>query len=97
MGPAMSATGTCRCCSLEAKLDQGICVACARTHGPRSASLLARCQADADFATATLARMPEPLRERFVAALSAKCLAPKRGPGLRSTRPAQSFRNRATA
>ena len=93
----MSAIGTCRCCSLQAKLDQGICAACAQTHGPRAASLLARCQADPEFANAFLARMPEPLRERFVAALSAKCLAPKRGPGLRSTRPGALARNRASA
>jgi len=86
MARAMPALGTCRCCSLEAKLAQGICENCVRIHGPRVALLLARCQADADFASACLARLPEALRARFVAALSAKCLAPKRGPGLRYTR-----------
>jgi hypothetical protein len=93
----MPATGTCRCCSLEAKLDQGICVDCARTHGPRAALLLARCQADADFASVCLARMPEGLRLRFVAALSAKCLAHKRGPGLRYTRSDASLKKRVSA
>jgi hypothetical protein len=93
----MPAPGTCRCCSLEAKLDQGICENCSRTYGPRTAQLLARCQVDADFASACLARMPEALRARFVALLSAKCLEPKRGPGLRYTRPAVAAKNRASA
>jgi hypothetical protein len=94
---AMPAPETCRCCSLEAKLEQGICENCARTHGPRAALLLARCQADADFASACLARMPEALRARFVAALSAKCLAPKKGPGLRYTRSAPNSKTRVSA
>jgi|SRR5450755_3173073 hypothetical protein len=96
-GPAMPVPGTCRCCSLEAKLEQGICEHCARTHGPRAALLLARCLADPDFASVALARMPEALRARFVAALSAKCLEPKRGPGLRYTRPVAAAKNRASA
>jgi hypothetical protein len=82
---------------LEAKLEQGICLDCARTHGPRTALLLARCQADADFSSACLARMPEALRARFVAALSAKCLTPKLGPGLAYTRHATSAKRRASA
>jgi len=82
---------------LEAKLDQGICVDCARTHGPRAALLLARCQVDPDFASASLARMPEAMRVRFVAALSAKCLAPKGGPGLRYTRGTAAAKKRVSA
>ena len=94
----MLALGTCRCCSLEAKLERGICENCARTHGPRVALLLARCQADADFASTTLARLPAGLRESFAAKLSAKCLAPKQGPGLCYTRaPASANKKSATA
>jgi hypothetical protein len=102
----MAAPGTCRCCSSEAKLEQGICLACVRTHGPRAALLLARCQAEPDFASAFLARMPEALRARFVAVLSVKCLTPKSGvseraeaarPGLRYTRPVASVKSRASA
>jgi hypothetical protein len=93
----MPAPGTCRCCSLEAKLDQGICENCCRTHGPRAAQLLARCQVDAEFANAFFARMPDALRARFVAALGAKCLEPKRGPGLRYTRPKAASKNSASA
>jgi hypothetical protein len=93
----MSAPGTCRCCSSEANLEQGICETCARTHGPRAASLLARCLAEPDFASVALARMPEVLRTRFAAALSAKCLEPKRGPGLRYTRAVANAKSRASA
>lgn len=93
----MPATGTCRCCSLEARLERGICENCARTHGPRVALLLARCQADPDFASTCLARLPEALRASFAAKLSAKCLAPKQGPGLRFTRAPGSTKNRASA
>gem|GEM_PF-6158667 len=93
----MSAPETCRCCGLLSSLDQGICAACCRLHGPRVARLLARCQADAKFASNCLARLPEPARARFAAALSAKCLGQKPGPGLRYTRPALTQNKRATA
>jgi hypothetical protein len=82
---------------LLAKLEQGICAACSKTHGPRVARLLARCQADAEFASTCLARLPEPARARFAAALSAKCLAGSRGPGLRYTRPSIEPKKRASA
>jgi len=84
----MPAPEMCRCCSVMKVLDQGICTACAKTYGPRVARLLARCQADAEFASTCLARLPEPARTRFAAALSAKCLTPSNGPGLRYTRAA---------
>jgi len=93
----MSAHGTCRCCTEDAFLEQGICEACVRKYGARTAALLARCQTDADFASNVIARMPDPLRTRFVAALSAKCLEPKKGPGLRYTRPLASAKTRASA
>ncbi|MES1178326.1 MAG: hypothetical protein ABUL62_28655 [Myxococcales bacterium] len=96
----MSATETCRCCSSLAQLapsDDGICRACSSLHGPRVARLLARCQADAEFASTCLARLPEPARSRFAARLSAKCLTPFKGPGLRSTRPRVITRKLATA
>ena len=76
-------------------LDQGICGACSRRHGPRVARLLARCQADATFASHCLARLPEAARARFAAALSAKCLGQK--PGLRYTRPGIVPNKRASA
>ncbi|HYP98526.1 MAG TPA: hypothetical protein VER96_07630 [Polyangiaceae bacterium] len=88
---------TCRCCSSLSLLDQGICAACSRLHGPRVARLLARCQADAKFASSCLARLPEPARSRFAAALSAKCLGQRPGPGLRYTRPAATPSKRAIA
>ena len=93
----MSAPETCRCCSTLAQLDHGICAGCSKLHGPRVARLLARCQADAEFASSCLARLPEPARSRFAAALSAKCIAPKTGPGLRYTRPALELKKRASA
>jgi len=93
----MPALETCRCCSSLASLNQGICAACSRHYGPRVARLLARCQADAEFASNCLARLPEPARARFAAALSAKCLTPKSGPGLRYTRPALAPNKRASA
>lgn len=93
----MSALGTCRCCSEQALVEQGICEVCTRKYGARTAALLARCQADTDFATSFISRMPAPLRERFVAALSAKCLEPKKGPGLRYTRPLASAKTRVSA
>lgn len=68
-----------------------------RKYGARTAALLARCQTDSDFAASFISRLPEPLRDRFVAALSAKCLAPKKGPGLRYTRPTASAKTRASA
>ena len=88
---------TCRCCSSLSLLDQGICAACTRIHGPRVARLLARCQADAEFASNCLARLPEPARARFAAALSAKCLSQPMRPGLRYTRPATAPAKRKTA
>jgi len=93
----MSAPETCRCCSLLAKLEQGICAVCSKTYGPRVARLLARCQVDAEFASTCLAQLPEPARARFAAALSAKCLAAKSGPGLRYTRPLLETKKRASA
>ncbi|HYQ40963.1 MAG TPA: hypothetical protein VER11_03320 [Polyangiaceae bacterium] len=93
----MPALETCRCCSSLSALDQGICASCSRLYGPRVARLLARCQADAKFASNCLARLPEPARARFAAALSAKCLGQKPGPGLRYTRPVASSSKRATA
>ncbi len=88
---------TCRCCSVRAVLEQGICKACSKIHGPRTARLLARCQADAEFASTCLAQLPEPARARFAAALSAKCLASQRGPGLRYTRSATDPNERVSA
>ncbi|MEI9953120.1 MAG: hypothetical protein WDO74_30090 [Pseudomonadota bacterium] len=93
----MPAPETCRCCSSLALLDQGICAACSRIHGPRVARLLARCQADAEFASNCLARLPEPARTRLAAALSAKCLSQRPGPGLRYTRAATTPNKRASA
>ncbi|HEX3776785.1 MAG TPA: hypothetical protein VHV51_20075 [Polyangiaceae bacterium] len=93
----MPAPGTCRCCAALAKLDQGICEACAHNYGPRAAQLLARCQVDSDFASAFLSRLPEALRGRFMAALAAQCLAPRKGPGLAYTRPSSSSTKRASA
>ncbi len=96
----MPAPETCRCCSSRAQLapsDQGICAGCAKLYGPRVARLLARCQADAEFASTCLAQLPEPARSRFVAALSAKCLAPLAGPGLRYTRPTAVTKKLRTA
>ncbi|MET0789942.1 MAG: hypothetical protein ABW061_00345 [Polyangiaceae bacterium] len=96
----MPAPGTCRCCSSLAQLtpgDQGICGACSRLHGPRVARLLARCQADSEFASTCLAQLPEPARSRFATALSAKCLTPFVGPGLRSARPRPVTKKLATA
>jgi formate-dependent nitrite reductase cytochrome c552 subunit len=93
----MSVPETCRCCSALTQLDQGICAACSKLHGPRVARLLARCQADAEFASTCLAQLPEPARSRFAAALGAKCIAPKSGPGLRYTRPALELKKRASA
>jgi hypothetical protein len=93
----MLAPETCRCCTETTQLDEGICATCARTYGPRVARLLARCQADADFASTCLARLPEPMRTRFAAALSAKCLTPSRGPGLRYTRLPALGKSRASA
>lgn len=93
----MPAPETCRCCSAMNVLDQGICAGCAKNYGPRVARLLARCQADADFASTCLARLPEPARTRFAAALSAKCLTPSTGPGLRYTRAAIASKSRASA
>jgi hypothetical protein len=53
--------------------------------------LLARAETDQDFATACLANFPAPLRERFAALLSKRCLLPgadsARSPGLRSVKP----------
>lgn len=100
MGPGMSAPETCRCCSSLAQLapkDDGICRACRTLHGPRVARLLARCRVDAEFASTCLARLPEPARSRFAARLSAQCLAPVTGPGLRSTRPRVVTRKLASA
>ena len=96
-GQGMPAPEMCRSCSSLASLDQGICDACRRSYGPRVARLLARCQADAEFAKNCLARLPEPARARFVALLSAKCLSPKVGPGLRYTRAGIAPNKRATA
>ena len=98
----MPAPETCRCCSQLAQLapsDDGICRACSTLHGPRVARLLARCQADAEFASTCLAQLPEPARSRFAARLSAKCLTPLAfaGPGLRSTRHRVVTRKLATA
>src|SRR3954469_19737161 len=98
--PGMSATETCRCCSSLARLapsDDGICRACSALHGPRVARLLARCRADAEFASTCLARLPEPARSRFAARLSAQCLTPVTGPGLCSTRHRVVNRKLATA
>ena len=36
-----------------------------QTYGPRVARLLARCQADAEFASTCLARLPEPARDQI--------------------------------
>jgi hypothetical protein len=44
---------------LDAQLDSGICGECARAYGPRVALLLARCQADAQFASAVDFKAPE--------------------------------------
>ncbi|MEO8901125.1 MAG: hypothetical protein ABI488_05580 [Polyangiaceae bacterium] len=82
----MPAPETCRCCSVVSLLDQGICAVCARSYGPRVARLLGRCQADPDFVSTCLGQLREPMRSRFAAALSAKCLTPSRGPGLRYAR-----------
>lgn len=92
----MSSTGTCRCCSSISELSEGICAHCIRLHGPRVARLLARCQADAEFKSACLARLPEPTRSRFAAALSLKCLS-SAGPGLRYARRAPETLKRRTA
>jgi hypothetical protein len=68
-----------------------ICAGCERTYGPRVARLLARAQADQDFAAACLRNLPPTLRERFASLLGQRCLQPgcdtARGPGLRATRP----------
>jgi hypothetical protein len=93
----MAAPETCRCCSVTKVLDQGICAACAKDYGPRVARLLARCLADADFASTCLARLGEPTRTRFAAALGAKCLRPSIGPGLRYARAAVASKTRASA
>ncbi len=95
----MPAPETCRCCSSLAQLEQGICAACSKLHGPRVARLLARCQADSVFASTCLAQLPEPARSRFAAALSAKCLTPVTGPrpGLRYTRGAGEHKKRQSA
>ncbi|MEP7051775.1 MAG: hypothetical protein ABJB12_15535 [Pseudomonadota bacterium] len=94
----MPAPETCRCCSVVSLLESGICAVCARTYGRRVAHLLGRCQADPDFASTCLGQLPEPMRTRFAAALSAKCLSPRRGPGLRYTRPAPGgMKSRASA
>ena len=96
----MSALETCRCCSSLVACEQGICKVCANTYGPRVARLLGRCQADPEFASSTLARLPEPARSRFATALSAKCLTPTRlarGPGLRSARPRFEEKKRVSA
>jgi hypothetical protein len=96
----MSVVETCRCCSSLVACEQGICKVCARTYGPRVARLLGRCQADPQFASNTLARLPEPARSRFAAALSAKCLKtarPLSGPGLRSARPRLEEKKRVSA
>jgi len=93
----MPAPEACHCCSSLSLLDQGICATCSRIYGPRVARLLARCQADAKFASSCLARLPEPARARFAAALSAKCLEHKPGPGLRYTRAAITQNKRASA
>jgi hypothetical protein len=100
MGPGMPAPETCRCCSSIAQLapgDQGICGECSKQYGPRVARLLARCQADSEFASTCLAQLPEPARSRFARALSAKCLTPIAGPGLRYTRPGAATKKLATA
>ncbi|MEJ1960333.1 MAG: hypothetical protein WDO56_01760 [Gammaproteobacteria bacterium] len=98
----MPAPETCRCCSQRAQLapsDQGICDGCRKLHGPRVARLLARCQADSEFASTCLAQLPEPARSRFAAALSVKCLTPVTGagPGLRFTRAPVIAKKLATA
>jgi hypothetical protein len=93
----MTALETCVCCTAQSKLDQGICALCALKYGPRVARLLGRCQVDAEFASSCLARLPEPARTRFAAALSAKCLTPNRGPGLRYTRGTATVNSRASA
>jgi hypothetical protein len=83
----MKTIGTCRSCSRRTELSNGICEACAVAYGPRVAELLARCQAEPDFASACLARLPSPARERFAALLAAKCLTAGPRPGLAYTRP----------
>jgi len=96
----MTAIETCRCCGDKAELDQGICTHCELAYGPRVARLLARCLADADFASACLARLPEAARLRFATLLSARCLKTTTtlsGPGLRYTRVGTSARERVSA
>lgn len=93
----MPAPDACICCGSHAQLDQGVCDPCKRSYGPRVARLLARCQADAQFASSCLAQLPEPARSRFVSLLSAKCLAKGAGPGLRYTRAPSHEKKRASA
>ncbi|MEO7033590.1 MAG: hypothetical protein ABI548_06925 [Polyangiaceae bacterium] len=96
----MPAPETCRCCSVVSLLERGICAVCAGSYGPRVARMLGRCQADPNFASTCLGQLPEPMRSRFAAALSAKCLTPNGGPGLRYTRSVASVsgaKSRASA
>ena len=93
----MIALENCRCCGQKDRLEQGICVSCARAYGPRVARLLARCLADADFASACLARLPETARLRFASLLSARCLAATPKPGLRYTRVPVALRTPVSA
>ncbi|HEY2406482.1 MAG TPA: hypothetical protein VGI10_10800 [Polyangiaceae bacterium] len=60
---------------------------CRVAYGDRVAELLARCQSDPDYASACLARLPAPARERLAGLLAAKCLDGGSRPGLSYTRP----------
>ncbi len=82
---------SCRLCAEPSAPEASVCVGCERLYGPRVARLLARAERDRDFASACLAHLAPPLRERFASLLAQRYFLPgadtKLRPGLRSSRP----------
>jgi hypothetical protein len=99
--PEIVAEPTCPLCGAGAEASAEICGGCRRIYGPRVARLLARAERDPDFAAACLANFPAPLRDRFAALLSKRCLLPgadtRLRPGLRAARPRRDARWLRTA
>jgi len=82
----MESVSTCRLCSGTRHLEDGICATCRATYGKRVAHLIARAEVDPQFANAALARLEPRARERLLAVVSQRYLAPK--PTLRKAAPA---------